>query len=169
MSLEWKPTDEVSRFAVVGSTAAALLLAEEVDRASFGLTLDLGHMIMAGENPAQSVVMASGRGKLFGVQLNDAHPRLGAEDGLAVASVNPRMTLEVVYWLRRVGYEGIFYFDTFPLNEDPVRECEYNVRTIRRMWRREGGLLRSGAPPLETFQANHDALGVLEMFEKEDL
>ena len=33
---------------------AALLLARDVDRPNFGLTLDIGHMIMAGENPAQS-------------------------------------------------------------------------------------------------------------------
>ena len=70
VSLEWKPTDEVSRFAVIGSTAAALLLADEVGRSNFGLTLDLGHALMAGENPAQSVALASRAGKLFGVQVS---------------------------------------------------------------------------------------------------
>ncbi len=72
VSLEWKPTDPVSRFAVVGSTAATLLLAEEVGRANFGVTLDLGHALMAGENPAQSVAMAARAGRLFGIQLGDA-------------------------------------------------------------------------------------------------
>ena len=70
VSLEWKPTDQVSRFAVVGSTAAALLLIAEVKRENFGLTLDLGHSLMAGENPAQSVAMATRAGKLFGVQVS---------------------------------------------------------------------------------------------------
>ena len=41
----------------------------QVDRANFGLTLDIGHMLMAGENPAQSVAMVGSAGKLFGVQV----------------------------------------------------------------------------------------------------
>jgi hypothetical protein len=66
-----------------------------------GLTLDLGHLLMAGENPAQSVVMAGAAGKLFGLQLGDGHSRIGAEDGLAFGSVNGRAALELVYWLQR--------------------------------------------------------------------
>ena len=50
------------------NTAAALLLVREVDRPNFGVTLDYGHQLMAGENPAQSVAMAGAAGKLFGVQ-----------------------------------------------------------------------------------------------------
>lgn len=36
LSLEPKPTDESTRWAIVPSTAAALLLAKEVDRPNFG-------------------------------------------------------------------------------------------------------------------------------------
>jgi L-rhamnose isomerase len=167
VSLEWKPTDQVSRFAVVGSTAAALLLIAEVKRENFGLTLDLGHSLMAGENPAQSVAMATRAGKLFGVQLGDAYQRMGAEDGLAVASVNPRMVLEVVYWLRKAAWDGIWYFDTFPSNEDPVREGEMNIRTITRMWKKAGELGKSRR--LSEYQARHDAMSILEMLEKDEL
>ena len=128
---------------MVGSTAAALLLISEVKRKNFGLTLDLGHSLMAGENPAQSVAMATRAGKLFGVQFNDMYQRTGAEDGLAVASVNPRMVLEVVHWLRRADWDGICYFDTFPMNENPVREGEMNIRTITKMWQKAGGNART--------------------------
>jgi sugar phosphate isomerase/epimerase len=121
VSIEYKPTDEVSRFALVGSTGAALLLVQEVGRPNMGLTLDVGHMLMAGENPAQSIELASRTGRLFGVQLGDGHSRLGAEDGLMFASVHGLMALEVVFWLQRSGYEGYIYFDTFPLNENPVQ------------------------------------------------
>lgn len=58
VSLEFKPTDEATRFAAVPSTGAALLLARDVARPNFGLTLDLGHLLMAGENAAQSVAQA---------------------------------------------------------------------------------------------------------------
>ena len=55
VSYEFKPTDASTRFAVVPSTGAALGLVREVNRPGrFGLTLDLGHLLAAGENPAQS-------------------------------------------------------------------------------------------------------------------
>ena len=39
VSLEFKPTDPATRFSFVPSTGAALLLARDVDRPNFGLTL----------------------------------------------------------------------------------------------------------------------------------
>ena len=79
ISLEYKPTDENTRFFAIPSTGSAQQLMAEVDRANFGLTLDFGHCLMAGENPAQSVAYVNRRGgKLFGVQLGDGYGRLGA-------------------------------------------------------------------------------------------
>lgn len=164
VSLEFKPTDESSRFSIVPSTGAALLLSNQVNRPNFGLTLDLGHLLMAGENPAQSVAIVASAGKLFGIQLNDAHVKLGAEDGLAFGSVNPRMALEVVYYLRRLNYKGHIYYDTFPKNEDPVREAEYNIRMFKKMWRLAGEMMMAGGG-IEEYMAHHDAMGVLELLE----
>ena len=53
---------------------------------------------MAGENPAQSAAMVGARGKLFGMQLNDGHTRLAAEDGLIFGSVHRSMALELMLW-----------------------------------------------------------------------
>lgn len=88
VSMEWKPTDPASRYAFVPNTASALLLAQAVGRPNFGLTLDTGHMLMAGESMAASVAQVAAAGKLFGLHLNDGHMRLGAEDGLAFGSVH---------------------------------------------------------------------------------
>ena len=103
-SLEFKPTDENTRFFIVPSTGAALLLVNDVNRPNMGLTLDIGHCLAAGENPAQSVALVGSRGKLFGMQLNDGYQRLGAEDGLIFGSVHADMALEVMLWLQRTGY-----------------------------------------------------------------
>ena len=140
VSLEFKPTDERTRWFAVPSTGAALLLCHDVDRANFGLTLDVGHCLAAGENPAQSVAAVAARGRLFGVQLNDGYTRLGAEDGLIFGSVHALAAREVVYWLRRARFAGHVYFDTFPRNEDPVRECELNIRQVRRLYDAAGDL-----------------------------
>jgi sugar phosphate isomerase/epimerase len=170
LSLEFKPSDENTRFFAVPSTAAAILLVREVGRANFGLTLDLGHTLMAGENPAQSVAMVhalAGEDKLFGVQLGDGPTRSG-EDGLAFGSVHESAAFEFVYWLRKTAFHrhgGHIYFDTFPRNEDARRECEYNIRQFKRLWARAGRWLRD--PKLDEIRKKQDAMGLLEYQEDE--
>jgi sugar phosphate isomerase/epimerase len=163
VSLEFKPTDENTRFFAVPSTGAALLLVRDIDRPNMGLTLDLGHCLAAGENPAQSAAMVGREGKLFGVQLNDGYQRLGAEDGLIFGSVHAAMALELCYWLQEVRFDGHVYFDTFPRNEDPVREAEYNIRAFKRFWAKAHRLRAEG---VDGFLRAHDALGTLELLER---
>jgi sugar phosphate isomerase/epimerase len=164
VSLEWKPTDAASRASFVASTAAALLLAKEVDSENFGLTLDVGHLLMAGENPAASVALVGAAGKLFGLQLSDSHGG-ATEDGLAFASVHATGALELLHWLRRTRYDGVIYFDTFPSNEDPVREAAHNIRRFNSLWARAARLADAG---IDALLAAHDAMGALEALEALD-
>ena len=159
-SLEYKPTDENTRFFTVPTTAAALLLVEEIDRPNMGLTLDVGHMLMAGENPGQSIAMVGRKKKLFGIQLNDGFTRLAAEDGLMFGSVHPSMALEIMYQMRRAGFNGHFYFDTFPQRTDPVKEAEYNIRQVKRFWAAANSIDES---TLRQIADEHDAIGALEL------
>lgn len=158
LSLEFKPTDPATRFSIVPNTASALLLAQEVG-GMFGLTLDVGHMLLAGENPAQSIAMVARAGMLKGLHLNDAHTRLGAEDGLPFGSVNEQMALEVVRQLQKINYQGHIYFDTFPTTMDPVGEAEWNIRMVKALWR-QASLF---AGPLDELSQDQDALGVLRL------
>jgi sugar/nucleoside kinase (ribokinase family)/sugar phosphate isomerase/epimerase len=159
-SIEYKPTDENTRFFTVPSTGAALLLVHEVDRPNFGLTLDVGHMLMSGENPGQSIAMVGRCGKLFGIQLNDGFTRLAAEDGLMFGSVHPSMALEIMYQLRCTGFAGHFYFDTFPQRTDPVAEAEYNIKRVKAFWKAAGSIQQKR---LREVMQEHDAIGALEL------
>lgn len=118
-------------------------------------------MLLAGENPAHSVALAARAGRLFGLHVNDAHVRLGAEDGLAFASVNPTMALELVLQLQKAGYRGSVYFDTFPSTMDPVAEAVYNIRKFKALWGKAARL--SGR--LAVLSRQHDALGVLQLLD----
>jgi len=161
VSVEFKSTDENTRNSIIPSTGAAVLLAQQVNRPKFGLTLDVGHLLMAGENPAQSVALAAAAGeKLFGMHLNDGHVKLGAEDGLIFGSVNPRMALELVFWLKKVNYQGHIYFDTFPKKEDPAAEAELNIKMFKALWKEAERLSNAG---IEKLTESHDALGILQL------
>eukprot|EP00980_Cylindrotheca_fusiformis_P024170 scaffold11589_cov117-Cylindrotheca_fusiformis.AAC.4 len=159
-SLEYKPTDENTRFFTVPSTAAALLLVDEIDRPNMGLTLDVGHMLMSGENPGQSIAMVGKRKKLFGIQLNDGYTRLAAEDGLMFGSVHPSMALEIMYQMRKTGFNGHFYFDTFPQRTDPVAEAAYNIQQAKRFWMATEGMTKE---KMKKITAAHDAIAALEL------
>ncbi len=163
VSLEYKPTDENTRFFAIPSTGAAMLLVRDVDRDNFGLTLDFGHCIAAGENPAQSVAVVGAAGKLFGIQLNDGYGRLGAEDGMMFGSVHPLWALDVVYWLRRTCFKGHIYFDTFPHNEDPVGECEYNIDKFKELWEKAASLDNNG---IRECMSSRNAIKTLRMTDK---
>jgi sugar/nucleoside kinase (ribokinase family)/sugar phosphate isomerase/epimerase len=159
-SLEFKPTDENTRFFLVPSTGTALLLCQDVQRDNFGLTMDVGHMLMAGENPAQSIALVAQYDKLFGIQLNDGYTRLAAEDGLLFGSVHPSMALEVMYQLHQANYQGHFYFDTFPQRSDPVKEAIYNIQQVKALWKAACSL---NATKLKHITDQHDGIAACEV------
>ena len=66
------------------------------------------------------------------------------EDGLMFGSVHTNMALEMVYWLQKTHFAGHVYFDTFPRNEDPVGEAEYNIRKFKELWYKAEALRDSG-------------------------
>lgn len=124
LSIEYKPAEPRGR-TILNTTGAVLKLIADVDRTNLGVTLDFGHLLMARENPAQSAAMCLRDNRLFGMQLNDSHGL--ADDGLIVGTIHLAETLELAYYLVREGYDGTFYFDTDPVRENPVLECEMNI------------------------------------------
>lgn len=152
VSVEYKPTDP-RRFALIRCMGDALLAVREVGADNFGVTLDVCHALMAGEHPGAAATMAIREGKLYGVHLNDGYGR--ADDGLAVGSVHPWETMELMIELRQRGYDGTIYFDTFPVREDPAIECAFNVETVRRY---ERAIDRLDVDALLEARRGHDAL-----------
>lgn len=154
VSVEYKPNDP-RRFSSIRSMGEALLAVREVGRPNFGVTLDVCHGLMTGENPAAVAALALTQGRLFGVHLNDGYGRV--DDGLMVGSVHPWQTLELLLVLGDGGYDGTLYFDTFPVLEDPATECAANVATVHRYL---AILERLDGTALAAARASHDALSV---------
>ena len=53
-----------------------------------------------------------------------------------VGSVHPIQTIELLFELQRVRYDGVIYFDTFPDHSglDPVSEAKTNMITVNRFF-----------------------------------
>jgi sugar phosphate isomerase/epimerase len=154
VSVEYKPSGP-RRFSLIRSMGDALLAVSDVDRANFGVTLDVCHSYMASEHPPAAAAAALRAGKLFGVHLNDGYGT--ADDGLMLATVHQRDTLELLHVLRTEGYDGTLYFDTFPVREDPAAELEANIAELERL---EATLDQMNYDVLREAQMDQDVIAV---------
>jgi xylose isomerase len=132
ISLEYKP-NEPRAFALLPDVATTLLAIGDVGRPNLGVTLDFAHVLYADEMPACAVAHVARHSRLLGLHLNDAYGK--RDDGLMVGSVHLQQTIELLYALDRIGYEGALYFDTFPDvgGIDPVAECTLNIDSVLAM------------------------------------
>ncbi|AXC50528.1 hypothetical protein DRW48_13315 [Paracoccus suum] len=132
VSVEYKP-DEPRAHALLRDAATTLLAIQDAGSENLGVTLDFAHALYAGEQPALAAAQISRRSRLLGVHLNDGFGK--RDDGLMVGAVHVRATLELLWQIRRDGYDGALYFDTFPdaSGLDPVAECAVNIRTVNRL------------------------------------
>ncbi|MGO4744201.1 TIM barrel protein [Serratia quinivorans] len=132
VSIEYKP-NEPRAYSIFPNATTCLLAVEEAGCKNLGITLDFAHVLFANEVPAFAAAMVARRSRLLGLDLNDGWGK--RDDGLMVGSVNPRATLEFLLQMKRDGYKGAYYFDTFPdaSGLDPVREAETNIATVLRL------------------------------------
>lgn len=132
ISLEYKP-NEPRAYSIMPDCASTLLLLKEVGAPNTGVTIDFAHSLYADEQPALAAALVSRHSKLLGVHLNDGHAK--RDDGLMVGAVHLQATLELLLQVRRDGFAGPLYFDTFPdvTGLDPVAECETNIAMVRRL------------------------------------
>ena len=157
VSVEYKAIDP-RRQALIRSMGEAMLAVRDVDLPNFGVTLDLCHSLMAGEHPAAAAALAVRDGKLFGVHLNDGYGV--ADDGLMVGTVRPLQLAELLLTLRVGGFSGTYYFDTFPIREDPVAECAFNIETMELLFDR---LDHVDLTAVREAQTRHDAVSALRV------
>ena len=132
ISIEYKPNEPRS-YSILPNAATTLLAINDIGMKNMGVTLDFAHVLFAGEIPAFAASLVSKRTRILGLHLNDGWGK--RDDGLMVASVNLRATLELIWKLRKENFDGAYYFDTFPdaSGMDPVKEAEVNIITVNKL------------------------------------
>jgi xylose isomerase len=132
VSLEYKP-NEPRAFALLPDVATTLLAIHDAGSPNLGVTLDFAHVLYADEMPACAVAHVARHSKLLGLHLNDAYGK--RDDGLMAGSVHLQQTVELLWALEHISYDGAIYFDTFPDigGLDPVAECALNIDTVQAM------------------------------------
>jgi xylose isomerase len=129
--IEYKWNDPRTR-CLLASAGETLAFCQAVGAANLGVTLDIGHALLAGERPAQSVAMIARAGRLFYVHLND-NDRNWDWDMLPGA-FHLLEFVEFVHYLRRAGYTEDWYaYDVATKEMDSVEAFDTVVHLTRRI------------------------------------
>ena len=133
IAIEYKP-NEPRAFSLMPDAATTLLAISEINRTNTGVVLDFAHVLYADEMPAFAANLVNRHSQILGVHLNDGYGKW--DNGLMVGSVHPIQTIELLFELQRVRYDGVIYFDTFPDHSglDPILEAKSNMITVKRFF-----------------------------------
>ena len=127
ISLEYKPFESRNHI-VLPSMSKTLLACEQVGAAHVGVTMDVGHAISGGENPAAELALAQSMNRLFYIHFND-NDRRWDWDTLP-GSVNLWETLETLYYIRKLNWSGWFAYDVFTRHGDAAEALEVTFEII---------------------------------------
>ena len=67
--------------------------------------------------------------RLFHLHFNDNY--FIADDDMPVGSVHFLHFVELIYWLKKLGYSGWYSLDLYPYRDDPDEACKTSIHFIR--------------------------------------
>ena len=129
-ALEYKPK-EPRNFSYHARMADTILAAKETGCNNVGVTIDTGHSFVGGENVAEAVVLAKRAGDmLYHMHFNDNHGSW--DDDMIVSSVHFTCYVELLFWLKKTGYEGWLSMDQYPYREDAVDAISESILWVNK-------------------------------------
>ncbi|TFG72079.1 MAG: sugar phosphate isomerase/epimerase [Anaerolineales bacterium] len=108
ISLEYK-LNESRNYCILGDMGRTLFLCERLGFPHVGVTMDVGHALIAKESPAEVLTIAAQAKRLFYVHFND-NAREWDWDMLP-GSVNLWDLVEMLYYMDRFGWDGWLSYD----------------------------------------------------------
>jgi xylose isomerase len=130
-ALEYKPK-EPRNFSYHARMADTILAAKETGCSNVGVTIDTGHSFFGGENVAEAVVIAKRAGNmLFHMHFNDNYG--GWDDDMIVGSVHFRCYVDLLFWLKKTGYEGWLSMDQYPYREDAIGAISESILYLKKI------------------------------------
>jgi xylose isomerase len=128
ISLEYKP-NESRNYVVLGDMGRTLYLCERIGVPHVGVTMDVGHALVAKETPAEMLAIAGQANRLFYVHFND-NGREWDWDMLP-SSVNLWDTVEMLFYMERLNWNGWLAYDIVTRDGDPVETMEVGIEAVK--------------------------------------
>lgn len=128
-ALEYKPK-EPRNFSYQARMADTILAAKETGCKNVGICIDTGHGFEGGENVAEAVVLAKRAGDLlFHMHFNDNHGLW--DDDMIVGSVHSTVYVDLLFQLKKTGYNGWLSMDQYPYRENATDAIGESVMWVR--------------------------------------
>jgi xylose isomerase len=124
LSLEYK-LNESRNYVILSDMGRTLYLCERLALPNVGVTLDVGHALVAKETPAEVLCLAAEAGRLYYVHFND-NAREWDWDMLPGA-VNLWDLVEFLFYLDRFGWQGWACYDVLTRDGDPVETMDATI------------------------------------------
>ena len=139
ISLEYK-LNESRNYCILGDMGRTLFLCERLGFPHVGVTMDVGHALIAKETPAEVLTIAAqasprrsgdssdAAGRLFYVHFND-NAREWDWDMLP-GSVNVWDLVEMIYYLDRLNWNGWLSYDVATRNGDQIEQMSASIAIV---------------------------------------
>ena len=127
ISLEYK-LNESRNYCVLGDMGRTLFLCERLGFPHVGVTMDVGHALIAKEAPAEVLTIASQAQRLFYVHFND-NAREWDWDMLP-GSVNVWDIIEMIYYLDRLNWDGWLSYDVATRDGNQIDEMGASIAIV---------------------------------------
>jgi xylose isomerase len=131
VSLEYK-LNESRNFCILPDMGRTLYLCERLGLPNVGVTMDVGHALVAKETPAEVLCLAGEAGRLFYVHLND-NGREWDWDMLP-GSVNLWDLVEMLFYMDRLDWDGWLAYDVSTRNGDPIEMMSATISIVEAAW-----------------------------------
>ncbi|MBI9101814.1 MAG: sugar phosphate isomerase/epimerase [Spirochaetales bacterium] len=159
--LEYKPS-EVRGACFLDSAAKTLYMLEQIGNRNMGVTMDFGHSLYGGENPAEALCLIAESKFPYYIHINDNNRKWDWD--YIVASHNFLAYAEFLYYLQEYGYDDYLTSDTSPQRLDIKKTFEANARWTNKLWNLVRGFDRA---EFKKRMANSDYLDMWKYLEDE--
>ncbi len=142
------------------TSAKTICMIKAIDEPNVGVTMDVGHSLLAGETPAEAICLAQANGVPYYVHINDNNRRWDWD--LIPGTRNFWDYLELLFYLKKFDYQGWVTSDMSPTRLDAVAAFERTIATTEKMI---GIVNRLDADEIFRLMKRGDTLETLELLE----
>jgi len=149
--IEPKPFEPRS-YILMGTTAQALCIVNEVNHPKFGINIDIGHSLIAKENIEDQISLIGRYEKLYHTHFDDNDQQ--ADMDVPPGAVNMNRLITIIYLLDEMGYDGWFGLDLFPYRDDTQKFMDLSRDNLRLAQRTVNLMNENGARELRATGEN---------------
>jgi xylose isomerase len=130
--IEYKPSETRGK-CFLSDAATTVLLIKQIGKPALGVTLDFGHSVYGGNNPAEELALIHNSGVPYYVHINDNDGKWDWD--FFAGSHHYLAYVEFLYYLKKFNYQDYITSDTSPTRWDINKMFEINNRITTKLFK----------------------------------